>query len=145
MAAGLYNPASMRCWPLSYSANHKSHAAVHSEFMRSTHTWRHNEYLWLTSRRFCLRKKKVWWCGFSLSLAQLAQAISSSPISSDVLLSDATIVFVLDIVLALIMNCSNYSWALSFPLETMLRNRRSRCVHKQRHRGLQYVGAPARG
>ncbi len=64
-------------------------------------------------------KKKVWRCGFSLSLAQLAQAISGSPISSDVLLSDATIVFVLDIVLALIINCSNYSWALSFPLETM--------------------------
>lgn len=109
VAAGLYNPAYIYRWPLSYSVNHKSHAAVHPEFMRSTHTWRHNEYLWLTSSRFLPAKKKVWWCGFSLSLAQLTQAISSSPISSDVLLSDATIVFVLDIVLALIINCSNYS------------------------------------
>lgn len=39
---------------------------------------------------------------------------SSSLISSDVLLSDATIVFVLDIVLALIINCSNYSGPCPF-------------------------------
>lgn len=106
MAAGLHNPASICYWPLSNTVNNKSYAAVHFEFIRSRHTWRHNEYLWLTSSRFCLQKK---WCGFSLSLAQLTKAISSSPISSDVLLSDATIVFVLDIVLALIINCSNYS------------------------------------
>lgn len=61
---------------------------------------------WLPAAFAC---KKVWWCGFSLSLAQLTQAISSSLVSSDVLLSGATIVFVLDIVLALIINCSNYS------------------------------------
>lgn len=53
-------------------------------------------------------RKQVWWCGFSLFLARLTQAISSSPIASDVLLPDSTIVFVLDIVLALIINCSNY-------------------------------------
>lgn len=64
---------------------------------------------WLTAALACKKKKKVWWCGFSRSLAQLAQAISSSTISSDVLLSDGAIVFVLDIVLALIINCSNYS------------------------------------
>lgn len=107
MAAGLYHPASIGCWPVLLSVNHKSFAAVHSECTRSTYTWRHNESTcdWLRAAFAC----KTVWCGFSLSLARLTQAISSSPISSDELLSDATIVFVLDIVLALITNCGNYS------------------------------------
>ena len=105
MAAGFHSPGSACCWPLSDSVDPESRAAVHCEFISPTRTWRHNEEdLWLTSAH-----KQVWCCGFSLSLAHLAQALSGSPVASHALLSDAMNLFVLDIVLALITSCSNYS------------------------------------
>lgn len=66
-----------------------------------------NEHLWLTSSRFFLTNKHsdvvsaIHW-HFLLRRSQVL------PASSDVLLPDATLVFVLDIVPALIINCSNY-------------------------------------
>lgn len=84
--------------------------------MRSTR--RHNERLWLTSSCFCLRKRekkereKKKKCGNAVSAPPWHGALMQSQVplvSSDVPLSGATIVFVLDAVRALIVNWSNYS------------------------------------
>ena len=85
---------------------------------------------WLTAA-FAWKKKKK--CGDAVS-AQLAQAISSSPISSDVLLSDGAIVFVLDIVLALIINCSNYSAPYPSLWKQCVEQEKPACTQEQTQR-----------
>lgn len=136
MADDLNKPASICCWPLSYSVIVLQFSL--SSWGRLIHEDIMSVCDWLAA---AFGHRQVWWCGFSLSLALLTHEISSSPISSDVLLLDATIVFgiVLDIVLALIINCSNYFGPYPSFWKQCMEQEKPVCT--QAHRGLQYVGA----
>lgn len=134
MAGGLNNPASICCCSLPWTV-------PMLQFTLRSWGWfihgRHKEHLWLTCNHFA--RKQVWWHGFNLPLALLTHAISSSPISSDVLLSNATIVFgiVLDIVLALIINRSNYCGPYPSLWKQYVEQEKTVCVHKHMYSGLQ--------
>lgn len=83
-------------------------------------------------------------CGDVVSASPWHRSLMKSqvpPVSSDKLLLDATIVFgiVSDIVLALIINCSNYFGPYPSFWKQCMEQEKPGCTHA--HRGPQYVGA----